>query len=66
MCTPEYFILGKIHAVQKERTSGLISNMPFIYSFSVRLETGIKISKIVTEANVQHNSPETVHRDVDV
>jgi hypothetical protein len=43
-----------------------ISNMPFNYPFSMRLGTGIKISKIVTEANVQHNSPETVHGDVDV
>jgi hypothetical protein len=60
MCTSEYFILGKFNAVQKERTSGLISNMPVIYPFSVCLGTSIKISKIVTEANVQHNSPETV------
>jgi hypothetical protein len=53
--------LGKFNAVQKERTGSVISNMPFIYPFRMRLGTGKKISKIVTEANVQHNSPETVH-----
>jgi hypothetical protein len=58
--------LGKFHAVQKKEIVVWVSNMPFIYPFSMRLGTGIKISKIVTEANVQHNSPETVHGDVDV
>jgi len=60
------FYFGKISCCSEKKIVVWISNMPFIYPFSMCLGTGIKISKIVTEANVQHNSPETVHRDVDV